>query len=111
MKEIKAFIRQHRIGDVLQALHDSGFCDHCGGETGCHSITISQVQRPFSGENPSHLHFSMDLAEPVVAEYKLELICADDVADRLIEVIVKSAHPGQRGWVFLSDVQQAIQPG
>ena len=51
----------------------------------------------------------MELAEPVVAEYKLELRCADDLADSLVDLIAKAAHTGQpeAGWVVVSEVQRA----
>ena len=110
MKEIKAYIRQYRIADVLQALRDSGLCDLAAG-TGCHNITVSQVQRPLASADPAQQHYSMELAEPVIAEYKLELVCADDTADALVDVIAEAAHTGQpeAGWVFVSDIQHAVE--
>lgn len=111
MKEIKAYIRQHRIADVLQALRDTGFCDPSTAASGCHNLTVSQVQRPLAGADPSQQHYSMELAEPVIAEYKLEVVCAADVADALAEVIAKAAHTGQpeAGWIFITEVQHAIE--
>jgi nitrogen regulatory protein PII len=111
MKEIKAFIRQHRVADVLQALRDSGLCDLGTAGTGCHNLTVSQVQRPLASADPSQQHYSMELAEPVIAEYKLELVCTDDSADVLADVIAKAAHTGQpeAGWIFVSDVQRAVE--
>lgn len=110
MKEIKAYIRKYRIADVLQALRDSGLCDLATGG-GCHNITVAQVQRPLAGGDPSQQHYSMDLAEPVVAEYKLELVCADDSIDTLVNLIATAAHTGQpeAGWVFVSDIERAVE--
>lgn len=110
MKEIKAYIRQHRIADVLQALRDSGLCDLSAG-AGCHNITVAQVQRPFAGADPSQQHYSMELAEPVVAEFKVELVCPDDAADALVDLITKAAHTGQpeAGWIFVSEIQRAVE--
>lgn len=111
MKEIKAFIRQHRIADVLQALRDSGLCDLGGAGADCRNLTVSQVQRPLASADPSQQHYSIELAEPVIAEYKLELVCADDSSDALADVIAKAAHTGQSeaGWIFVSDVQHAVE--
>ena len=108
MKEIKAFIRQHRIADVLEALRDSGLC-HSGAGAGGHNVVVSRVQRPLADADPTQQHYSMDLAEPVVAEFKLELLCADDLADPLVDLIAKAAHTGQpeAGWVIVSEVQRA----
>ena len=106
MKEIRAFIRQHRITDVLEALRDLS-----AAETGCHNITVSQVQRPLASTDPTQQHYSMELAEAVVTEYKLELACADDVADALVGAIATAAHTGQSeaGWIFVSDIQRAVE--
>ena len=111
MKEIRAFIRQHRIADVLQALRESGLCDLGAAGAGCHNITVSQVQRPLASGDPTQQHYSMELAEAVVAEYRLELVCPDEVADTLVDVIARAAHTGQpdAGWIFVSDIQQAIE--
>lgn len=77
----------------------------------CHNITVSQVQRPFASANPTQQHYSMDPAEAVVAEYKLEMACAEGVADALVNTIAKAVHMGQpeAGWIFLSDIQRAVE--
>lgn len=110
MKEIKAYIRQYRIADVLQALRDSGLCDPSAAAR-CHNITVSQVQRPLASADPTQQHYSMDLAEPVVMEYKLELMCPDDLVATLTGLITQAAHTGQpeAGWVFVSEIQQAVE--
>jgi nitrogen regulatory protein PII len=110
VKEIKAYIRQHRIADVLDALRGSGLCDF-GEGAGCHNITVSQVQHPYADAEPAQQHYSMDLAEPVVAEFKLELVCSDGSADALVDLIAKAAHTEkpEAGWIFVSDVLRAVE--
>ena len=95
---------------MLQALRDSGLCDPSAG-TGCHNLTVVQVQRPLTSADPSQQHYSMELAEPVVAEFKLELVSADDLADSLVDIIAKAAHTGQpeAGWIFVSDVERGLE--
>jgi len=53
----------------------------------------------------------MDLAEAVVSEYKLDLVCTDEVADELIGAITTAAHTGlpDAGWIFVSEVTTAIE--
>ncbi len=106
MKEIKAFIRQHRIANVLQTLRDLKAAD-----ISYHNITVSQVQRPLASEDPAQQHYSLDLAETVVSEYKLDLVCTDEVADELIGAITTAAHTGlpDAGWIFVSEVTKAIE--
>ena len=107
MKEIKAFLHPHRISAVTEALRASGLCDLSAG-TGCYNLTVSTVQRLFSSAVTGQQHYSLELAEPVVAEAKLELICDDALADQLVVLITKAGAPGP-GWVFTTDIQGGVQ--
>ncbi len=109
MKQIKAFIHPHRIGTVTEALRNSGLCDISNG-TGCYNLTVSTVQRLFTAADPSQQHYSIDLAEPVVAEAKLELICEDDLAAQLVALIAQAGKPG-KGWIFTTDIGSATLIG
>lgn len=107
MKQIKAFIHPHRMNTVTSALRDSGLCDINAG-TGCYHLTVSNVQRIYTIADPSQQHYSLDLAEPVVAETKLELICEDALADQIAALIVHAGKPSS-GWVFVTDIQSATR--
>lgn len=107
MKQIKAFIHPHRINSVTEALRDSGYCDISNG-TRCYNLTVSTVQRLFTSADPAQQRYSLDLAEPVVAESKLELICEDDLADQIAALIADAGKPGP-GWVFTTDIQAALK--
>ncbi len=109
MKQIKAFIHPHRINSVTEALRDSGLCDISNG-SGCYNLTVSNVQRLITSVDPSQQRYSLDLAEPVVAEAKLELICEDDLADQLAALIAQAGKPGP-GWIFTTDIQSATKIG
>jgi nitrogen regulatory protein P-II 1 len=92
---------------VLQTLRDLKAAD-----ISYHNITVSQVQRPLASEDPAaQQHYSLDLAEAVVSEYKLDLVCTDEVADELIGAITTAAHTGlpDAGWIFVSEVTKAIE--
>jgi nitrogen regulatory protein P-II 1 len=107
MKEIKAFLHPHRISAVTEALRASGLCDLSAG-TGCYNLTVSNVQRLFTSSVIGEQRYSLDLAEPVVAEAKLELICDDTLVDQLVALISKAGAPGP-GWVFTTDIQGSVQ--
>lgn len=109
MKEIKAFIHPHRIHAVTQALRESGLCDINAG-VGCYNITVSTVQRLYTSAEPSEQCYSVELAEPVVAESKLELVCDDGVAVQLVQLITIAAQPG-RGCIFVSEIGSAASFG
>ena len=107
MKQIKAFVHPHRITAVTEALRSSGLCDITSG-IGCFHLTVSTVQRLYTSADPQQQHYSIELAEPVVAEMKLELICDDALADQLQQLIAEAARPSS-GWVFVSEVQSAAK--
>ncbi|OGS97748.1 MAG: transcriptional regulator [Gallionellales bacterium RBG_16_56_9] len=106
MKQVKAFIHPHRMNAVTTALRDSGLCDINAGP-GCYHLAVSNMQRLYTSADPSQQHYSLDLAEPVVAETKLELICEDALADQVAALIAQAGGPSS-GWVFVTDIQSAI---
>ena len=55
-------------------------------------------------------HYSMDLGDEVVNEYKLELLCEDGEVDEIVTAIQGSARTGQTvaGWITVTEVVQAI---
>ncbi len=110
MREIKAYVRQHRIADVLDALRNSGLCD-ASDRPGSDNITVVRVERPVADSDLSQQRYSLELAEPIIAEFKLELVCSDDRTDALVEVIAKAARTGssEAGWIFVSEIQRAVQ--
>lgn len=104
MKEIKAFIHRSRIGAALEAVK------LCGGT---HNINVASVQSLLPPVDASEQRYSMDLAEPVIHEYKLELLCEDAQAARLARVIADAARTGQAeaGWVTVAAVESATRVG
>ncbi|MFZ5456981.1 MAG: P-II family nitrogen regulator [Pseudomonadota bacterium] len=109
MKEIKAFIHPHRAAAVIAALRDSGVCDPQAGPAGCH-LAVSQVQCVGMAVEASQQHYSVELAEPVMLQTRLELVCDDDVADAVVEVIVRAGHTGQAGsgWVHVRALEKRV---
>ena len=55
-------------------------------------------------------HYSVDLAESVINESKLELICEDVQVDELVDIIGRAARTGQAeaGWIYVSEIIQAV---
>ena len=92
MKEIKAFIHQHRAADAIQALK-------AAGRVGNLFITIGQG-----------MLVAMDA---VIRECKLELLCEDEQVDALVTVIRNHTQTGKpdAGWIYVTDVIQAIPVG
>lgn len=109
MKEIKAFIHPHRTAAVIQALRESGACDTPAGAS-CFHIAISQVQSVHATSDGAQQHYSVELGEPVVLQTKLELVCDDEAADLLVDLIVRHGHTGQTcsGWVHVHPLEKRV---
>ena len=82
MKEIKAYVHRSRIADVIAALKES---PAWGGERGGrrHNLAIYIVKGSLLPLDSNEQHYSMDLGDEVVNEYKLELLCEDNEVEPL----------------------------
>ena len=110
MKEIKAYIHNHRIGDVIRTLKDSG---QCNTNAGCRNLAVIPVQSLLKAVDARERRYSIELAEEVIYESKLELICEDHQVDELVDIIARTARTGQAeaGWIYVTDIVRAIPVG
>lgn len=109
MKEIKAYIHNHRIADVIRALKESGQCyANAGG--GCRNLSVIPVQSLLKAVDAREQHYSIELAEAVIHESRLELICEDHQVDELVGIIARAARTGQAeaGWIYVTDIVRAV---
>ena len=100
MKEIKAFVKPNRIQKIIDALTDNGF----------KSMTLSQAEGTGAfkakGAKPSVDFHVTD--SPVI---KIELVCQNEEAQEVIEIIVvngKTEEPAD-GIIYLTDIEDAFQ--
>lgn len=109
MKEIKAYVHRNRIADVIAALKASAAWN--AASSGEHNLTVYMVKGSLLALDDAERHYSLDLGDEVVNEYKLELHCEGEHVDELVEVIRTSAHTGQTnsGWVYIIDIEQTVQ--
>ena len=109
MKEIKAYVHRSRIADVIAAIKD---CPAWGGAKGAgkHNLAVYIVRGSLLAQDSNERHYSMELGDEVVNEYKIELLCADTEVDELVRELVAAARTGQAvaGWVTVSDLIQAV---
>jgi nitrogen regulatory protein PII len=101
MKEIKAYIRRQMIDRVVRALEQEGFAD----------MTLIDVKGLTAGLKPEEYHYSLELAEKYMNVVKLEIVCTDQDATRIAEIIKTSAHTGKKGdgLVFVTPVESAVR--
>lgn len=112
MKEIKAYVHRSRVADVIAALKE---CPAWGGERGGrrHNLAMYLVKGTLVPLDSDEQHYSIDLGDEVVNEYKLELLCEDEQVEALVAAIRDNALTGKSdaGWVYVTDVIQAVPVG
>lgn len=108
LEKINAYIHNHRIANVILALKKSGQCDANAG-TGCRNLTVSPEQSLLKSMDAQEQHYSIELAEAVINEPKLDLICEDHQVDELVDIIERAARTGQgeAGWIYVTNIVKA----
>jgi nitrogen regulatory protein P-II 1 len=101
MKEIKAYVRDSEIAEIVQAMESSGVS----------GMTITHVQAILDWADPDHFKYSLDTITKYTKVVKLELVCKDADVSRLIDVIKTHAHTGRSGdgMIFVTDVKEAVK--
>lgn len=102
MKKIEAYVKSHRLIEVVEELHT------IEGLTGVSVHDIRGFGR--TRDNGDHVRIVDNTVnwEPHV---KLEIFCLDDLVEAVIAAILKGAHTGLRadGKVYVSPVQDAVR--
>ena len=100
MKEIKAYIRPDMADRVLSELEIAGV-------TG---MTIINVSALGSWADPQKSKLSIEYCEKYCSSVKIELVCADEEAEKYTKIILEKAHTGRNGdgKIFISDISEAI---
>lgn len=109
MKEIKAYVHRSRVADVVAALKDGAIWGGTQGDRR-HNLALYIVKGLVHANESADQHYSMELGDEVVNEYKLELLCEDSEADELIRAIATAARTGQHvaGWITVTELAQAV---
>ncbi len=109
MKEIKAYVHNNRIADVINAVEDSGLIARTSAPE-IRNINVTSVHSLLKPVDSTEQQYSVALAEAIIAEVRLELICEDSQVDQLVALIEKTARTGQAvaGWIIVTDIVQAV---
>lgn len=103
MKEIKAYIKPHKLSVVTLALH------HVEGLTG---MSISEVSGFGRGREKDAPHTIQEDLVDFISHIKIEIVCHDELVDQVVETIRRAAHTGLRGdgkIYVLSHVEEAVR--
>jgi len=104
MKEIKAFIRRERVNQTVKELELAG----------APGITVTEVHPVGYGYQPNYFapHDADELEMyAYLAIVKLEVVCADENLEKLLQVVQKTSHTGDAGdgMIFISNITDAIR--
>jgi len=102
MKEIKAYIKPHKLCEVTLALHK------VEGLTGMNVVDVRGFGRSRAKDAP---HRIVEGPVDFVPYVKIEIVCTEEFVDQIIAAIEENAHTGLRGdgKIYVSDVEHAVR--
>lgn len=101
MKYIIAVIKPFKLDEVREALAD----------TGVNGLTVSEVKGFGRQKGHTEIYRGAEYVVDFLPKVKLEVAVDDDIADTVVETIVKSARTGKigDGKVFVLDLAGAVR--
>lgn len=102
MKEIKAYIKPHKVGAVTLALH---------GVEGLTGMSLTEVRGFGRSKARNAPHRLTDDLDDYVPHVKIEIFCRDELVETIVNVIQKAAHTGLRGdgKIYVLPVETALR--
>ncbi len=101
MKKIEAVIKPFKLDEVKEALH----------EVGLQGITVVEAKGFGRQKGHTELYRGAEYVVDFLPKVKIELVCADDVAERAVDAIVTAARTGRigDGKIFVTNIDEVIR--
>ena len=101
MKFIIAVIKPFKLDEVREALMSLGI----------QGLTVSEVKGFGRQKGQTEIYRGAEYHVNFLPKVKIEVVVPDDLADAIIDAIVKSAHTGKigDGKIFVLDVDRAVR--
>ena len=101
MKLVTAVIKPFKLDDVREAL----------SEIGVQGITVTEVKGFGRQKGHTELYRGAEYVVDFLPKVKVEVACADDRVETVIEAITKAANTGKigDGKIFVSPLEQVIR--
>jgi nitrogen regulatory protein P-II 1 len=101
MKKVEAIIRSFKLDDVKDALTENGI----------HGMTVTEVRGFGRQKGQTERYRGAEYKVDFVPKVKVEVTCADDALQKVIDTILRAAQTGQigDGKIFVSDLQDVIR--
>ena len=102
MKEIKAYIKPHKLSQVTLALHK------VAGLTG---MSVSNILGFGRGRAEGVPHSIREDLVDFIPHVKIEIICSDELVQEIVTTIQREAHTGLRGdgKIYVATVDKAVR--
>ena len=101
MKKIEAIIKPFKLDEVREAL----------SELGIMGLTATEVKGFGRQKGHTELYRGAEYVVDFLPKVKLDVVVTDEMVDKVIDSISKTAHTGKigDGKIFVSEIQQAIR--
>ena len=101
MKLVVAIVKPFKLDDVREALADIGV----------NGLTVTEVKGFGRQKGHTELYRGAEYVVDFLPKVKIEAVVADDLVERCLEAIQKSARTGKigDGKIFVFDVEQVIR--
>ena len=101
MKKIEAIIKPFKLDEVKEALH----------EVGVSGITVTEARGFGRQKGHTELYRGAEYVVDFLPKVKLEVVVADDQAERVVEAIATSAQTGRigDGKIFVTPIENALR--
>ena len=101
MKLVTAIIKPFKLDDVRQAVADIGI----------QGITVTEVKGFGRQRGHTELYRGAEYVVDFLPKTKIEMAVADDIAERVVEVIVNTARTGKigDGKIFVTSIEEIIR--
>ena len=101
VKKIEAIIKPFKLDEVKEALHDVGVS----------GITVTEAKGFGRQKGHTELYRGAEYVVDFLPKVKLEVVVADDQAERVVEAIAAAAQTGRigDGKIFVMPVEQVVR--
>src|ERR671919_703598 len=101
MKKIEAIVKPFKLDEVREAL----------SEVGVTGLTVTEVKGFGRQKGHTELYRGAEYVVDFLPKVKIEIVIGDDMLDKAIEAIRRSAQTGRigDGKIFVSNIEEAIR--
>jgi nitrogen regulatory protein P-II 1 len=101
MKKVEAIVRHFKLEDVKNSLHEQGI----------RGMTVTEVRGFGRQKGHTEMYRGTEYTVDFVPKVKIEVVCADNNLQTVVDTILRSAQTGQigDGKIFVSNLENSIR--